>query len=69
MSGPDPNPGPFDEAYWAAVERFGRTCDNCGREVKPLAGSSTGWTHSGTWQGVRCPGMLCGAVPAGAPRG
>jgi hypothetical protein len=55
----------FDDAYWRNVERFGKTCDNCGRAIKADSGSSTGWTHDGTWQGVRCPTMICGATPAG----
>lgn len=25
--------------------------------------TATGWDHYGFWQGVRCPGMLCGAEP------
>lgn len=48
-------------------------CKNCGLPVKPEGRSSTGWTHdsgSGTegWQGIRCPGMLCGAFPEDAAR-
>jgi hypothetical protein len=44
-------------------------CGNCALPIKPLAGSPTGWTHdSGSpvegWQGVRCPGMVCGAAPS-----
>ncbi len=41
-------------------------CLNCERRVRPLASSSTGWTHGverGDWQGVRCPGRICGAWP------
>lgn len=43
-------------------------CANCALPVMRAASSSTGWTHdSGSpvegWQGVRCPGALCGATP------
>jgi hypothetical protein len=38
-------------------------CGTCGRPVEVKAGSPTGWTHWGMWQGVRCPGVLTGAVP------
>ena len=53
----------------AAPIALGRPlCANCALPVMPLAASSTGWTHdSGSpvegWQGVRCPGRLCGATP------
>lgn len=42
-------------------------CANCERPVtdwpRYARGSSTGWTHWGLWQGVRCPGRLVGAQP------
>jgi hypothetical protein len=46
-------------------------CANCALPIMRLASSSTGWTHdSGSpvegWQGVRCPGLLCGATEQGA---
>ena len=55
--------------HTAAHIALGRPlCANCALPVMPLAASSTGWTHdSGSpvegWQGVRCPGRLCGATP------
>jgi len=54
----------FDAAYWRAVERFGKTCGNCGYTIKPHPKSSTGWWHVGEWEGIRCFGMLLGATPA-----
>lgn len=54
----------FDEAYWRAVDKHGKTCKNCGRPIKRCAMSSTGWTHDEMgWQGVRCQGRVCGAMP------
>lgn len=46
----------------AMVGRVG-TCRNCDGVVQGGANTSTGWTHIGDWQGVRCQGALTGAVP------
>lgn len=56
-------PPAFDENYWKAVDGQPPSCRNCGNPIEG-AGSSTGWTHVGNWQGVRCPGLMCGATPA-----
>lgn len=54
----------FDEDYWAQVNaRLGEpTCINCGHPIIPLWDSSTSYTHTGTWEGIRCEGRLCGAT-------
>lgn len=57
----------FDADYWRNVDLFGKTCNNCGHVIRPHDGSSTGWTHDDAWQGVRCPGLVCGATPARVP--
>lgn len=61
-------PLPFDADYWQAVTEQAEAtcCQHCGHPIE-AAPTSTGWTHGGAWQGVRCPGMLCGATPAGLP--
>lgn len=53
----------FDEDYWQGVDSRPPSCGNCGFPIEN-AETSTGWTHVGNWQGVRCPGRLCGATPA-----
>lgn len=51
-----------------AMRRFGLqvviypACAHCGMAVTREAHSSTGFTHVGKWQGIRCPGLLCGAT-------
>jgi hypothetical protein len=45
-------------------------CANCARPIERHPKSATGWWHKAPspvegWQGIRCPGMLCGATPAG----
>lgn len=56
----------FDEKYWAKTSKSRtKSCHNCGLPIKKLKSSSTGWTHDGPWQGIRCQNMLCGATPAG----
>lgn len=40
-------------------------CKNCGRTIRwTTRGDRPHWTHSGGWQGRRCPGRLTGAEPA-----
>lgn len=46
--------------------QMGEACRNCGRAIR-AGNTSTGWTHVGGWQGVRCPGDLCGAAPRRSP--
>lgn len=52
----------FGADYWQQVDSQPPSCKNCGRPIRS-ADTSTGWTHDGDWQGVRCGGMLTGAVP------
>jgi hypothetical protein len=51
----------------ASTEVSGR-CANCGDPIKPGTRSTatTGWTHSGAWQGIRCKHQLTGATPQAA---
>ena len=44
-------------------------CVNCGQRTAPLRNALgvTGHTHSGGWEGVRCPGRITGAVPVQNP--
>jgi hypothetical protein len=54
----------FDKDYWEATKKSRESsCTNCGYRITPLHQSSTGWTHTGDWEGIRCPGLLCGAEP------
>lgn len=54
----------FDEKYWSKTDKSRpQTCSNCGHQVIELKRSSTGYTHTGTWEGIRCQNMLCGATP------
>lgn len=53
----------FGEDYWRGVDNRPVSCGNCGYPIESAA-TSTGWTHIGDWQGVRCPNRLCGATPA-----
>lgn len=53
----------FGDDYWREIENRPTSCGNCGRPIQS-ADTSTGWTHVGNWQGVRCAGKLCGATPA-----
>jgi hypothetical protein len=41
-------------------------CTNCGDPIKPDTRSTatTGWTHAGEWQGIRCQTRLTGATKA-----
>jgi hypothetical protein len=40
-----------------------KKCRNCNNFVERDSFSSTGWTHVGKWEGVRCQNDICGARP------
>lgn len=54
----------FDQQYWQNTSKQRPlTCQNCGHKVKKHSASSTGYTHYGSWQGIRCQNLLVGATP------
>lgn len=43
-------------------------CRHCDHPIRRNPSSSTGWEHwpgdpAKGWQGIRCPGRICGAEP------
>jgi hypothetical protein len=46
-------------------EEWMPACRNCGLPIRESQQPQArfGWTHTGDWQGVRCPGRVTGAVP------
>lgn len=46
-------------------ERWTPACQNCGLPIRESQQPQArfGWTHTGDWEGVRCPGRVTGAVP------
>ncbi len=60
----------FDDAYWQRVDARGESCEHCGCLIVECESSPTGYTHGSrepdmAWTGIRCPGMLHSATPAG----
>lgn len=58
-----------DKIRWLRGEAI--RCVNCSEPIRRSDQSSTGWTHDPGrpdrgWQGIRCPGHLCGATPPAA---
>jgi hypothetical protein len=46
-------------------EEWMPACRNCGLPIRESQQPQArfGWTHTGDWEGVRCPGRVTGAVP------
>lgn len=40
-----------------------KKCKNCDNYIEKDKYSSTGYTHVGAWQGIRCQGNITGATP------
>lgn len=40
-----------------------KKCKHCGNHIDRASYSSTGWTHVGSWEGIRCQGGITGATP------
>jgi hypothetical protein len=55
-----------EDPQWAGLpERAADRCVHCGDPIKPDTRSTatTGWAHTGSWQGIRCRNQLTSATP------